>query len=78
MSFPSGSGIIAPDDFAVVHRVFSDIVAESWFTMSMERRELFALTVIDAYRQGHTDPIRLSDHCRAVALCEFGNAADAR
>lgn len=78
MSFPSGSGIIMPDDFDVVRRVFSDIAAEPWFTLSIERRELFALSVIDAYRQGHTDPIRLADHCRAVAQREFGNAATPR
>ena len=78
MSFPSASGILMPDDFDIVHRVFSDIVAEPWFTISSERREQFALSVIDAYRQGHTDPIRLADHCRQVAQREFGNAANAR
>lgn len=73
MSFPIGSGILTPTEFDVVRRIFSEISSEQWFTTSGDRREQFALLVIDAYRNGLVEPEVLSRHCRAVAFMDFGN-----
>lgn len=75
MTFPSSTGILMPPDFDVVHKVFSEIASEDWFTTSQERREQFAVTVIDTYRQGLQDPEALAERCRAVARAQYGNAA---
>lgn len=75
MSFPSSTGILVPADFDIIHRTYSDITSEDWFTPSQERREQFAITVIDAYRQGFQDPAVLAEHCRSLARERYGNAA---
>lgn len=49
------------------HRVFANLVSERWFTASSERRDQFAAEIVDAYRQGITDPIALSEHCWTMA-----------
>lgn len=73
MSFPASTGILLPEEFDVVHRVFSEVSAADWFTRSEERREQFAAMVIDAYRRGISDPETLSLHCRSLAEAQFGN-----
>jgi len=73
MSFPVGTGILTPTEFSVVHRIFHDISSEGWFTVSADRREQFALVVMDAYRKGIESPEALARHCRQVALTCFGN-----
>jgi hypothetical protein len=75
MSFPATTGILLPADVNIVHRIYSQIAAEPWFTSDPDRREQFALFVLDAYRRGYTQPSVLSSHCRDIALREFGNAA---
>lgn len=74
MTFPSSTGILLPGDFNVVRRIYSEIASEEWFTTSPERREQFAITVIDAYRQGLHDPDELAERCRTVAREQYGNA----
>ena len=78
MSFPATTGILMPGDFEIIHRVFTNLVSEPWFTTSSERRERFAAEIVDAYRQGITDPIALSDHCWAIAQSHYGNGGLAR
>lgn len=73
MSFPATTGILMPDDFQVIHRVFCDIVAEPWFTCSSERREHFAAEIVDAYRMGMTEANSLSEHCWTIARQHYGN-----
>jgi len=73
MPFPATSGILLPSDFATIHRVFSSIVAEPWFTPSDERRNQFAAEVVDAYRQGIVEFNTLSDHCWTIAWNYYGN-----
>ena len=75
MPFPSSAGILVPTDFDIIHSIFSDIASEEWFTSSRERREQFAINVIDAYRQGLQDPAALAEHCRSLARERYGNAA---
>ena len=75
MSFPIAAGVLLPDDFKTIQRVFSEITDEPWFTACPDRREQFALTVIDAYRLGITDSDELAAHCREIAFQRFGNAA---
>lgn len=72
MSFPAETGILHPDEFAVVQRVFSEIAAEDWFTSSPDRRNQFAAYILDAYRTGVTDPHNLALQCRSRALVKFG------
>jgi hypothetical protein len=73
MSFPATTGILMPEDFGIIHRVFTDIVAEPWFTRSSERREQFAAEIVDAYRQGMTESAALTEHCWAIARRHYGN-----
>jgi len=73
MSFPPTTGILTPGDFEIVNRVFSNVVAELWFTALSDRREQFAAEIVDAYRQGIVDPHELSDHCWAIAQSRYGN-----
>lgn len=73
MPFPAKTGILIPEDFEIIHRVFSDIVSEPWFTASTERRDLFAAEIVDAYRQGMTTPQVLADHCWKIARQHYGN-----
>lgn len=77
MSFPATSGILMPADVALVHHVYSEISAEPWFTSDVDKREQFALFVIDAFRRGYINPSELLNHCRDIAHREFGNAASA-
>lgn len=73
MSFPPTTGILMPGDFEIIHRVFLNIVSESWFTASSDRREQFAAEIVDAYRQGIVDPNALSEHCWDIAQSRYGN-----
>lgn len=73
MSFAPTTGILAPADFEVIHRVYADIVTESWFTKSEKRREQFAAEIVDLYRQGVTHPRDLSDRCWDIAHRHYGN-----
>lgn len=73
MTFPTGTGILMPEQFDIVHQVFADISSEDWFTRSEERREQFAIFILDLYRSGVCDPHILSLRCRSYALVRFGN-----
>lgn len=72
MSFPADTGIIMPEELSVVQRVFSNIASEDWFTSSADRRDQFAAYILDAYRNGVTDPYSLALQCRSRALVQFG------
>jgi hypothetical protein len=78
MPFPATSGILMPADVHLIHSTYSEISAEPWFTADPERREQFAMLVIDAYREGRTDPEDLIEYFRNIALQRFGNAAALR
>lgn len=73
MSFPFVSGILTPPEFEAVQAVYTAIAAEPWFTVSGDKREQFALVVLDAYRMGIVSREMLASYCRDVALVEFGN-----
>jgi hypothetical protein len=75
MPFPTSTGILLPADFNIIHRIYTDIASEAWFTTSDERREQFAITVIDVYRQGVQDPAVLAERCRNLAREHYGNAS---
>jgi len=62
-----------PEDFKIIHTVFTDIVAEPWFTRSEDRRQQFAVEIVDAYRQGIVDPLTLTAHCWHIAHQRYGN-----
>jgi hypothetical protein len=78
MSFPASTGILLPADVKIVHRIYSEIASEPWFTSDPDRRAHFALFVLDAYRRGNMEPSVLAGHCGDVALREFGNGATFR
>lgn len=44
MPFPATAAVTLPEDFAVVHHVFTSIASEPWFTSCQERREQLALS----------------------------------
>lgn len=73
MAFTFGTGILTPEEFDVVHSVYSDISSEDWFTTSEERREQFAAIVLDIYRSGVTSQHDLRLRSRSLALERFGN-----
>lgn len=73
MSFPSSAGILTPTEFEVVNRVYRQISTQDWFTRSEDKREQFAIYVIDAYRRGMVQPEVLAGHCRQEAMISFGN-----
>jgi len=73
MTFPAGTGIIAPEELDVLQNVYSSISPEDWFTCSKDRREQFASYVIELYRSGVCDPRSLALQCRSLALVRFGN-----
>jgi len=73
MSFTSGTGILTPEEFDVVQRVYSEISSEDWFTKSVDRREQFGAAVLDIYRSGVTNQHDLKLRCRSLALERFGN-----
>jgi hypothetical protein len=73
MSFSDTSGILMPEEVALVQDVYSKISSEDWFTRSPERREQFAGFVIDLYRRGVHDRDNLVAQSRSEALALFGN-----
>lgn len=73
MSFPNSTGILTPKEVEIVRSVFKEITSEDWFTDSPERKEQFAVTVIDVYREGIVDPAVLAEKCRAIAQRRFGS-----
>lgn len=76
MPFPANTGILQPADFKTVHQIYTEIASEPWFTRDPQRRGQFALSVIDSYRSGQTDPRNLEHYCREIARREFGNSAN--
>lgn len=73
MSFPVAAGILMPEEFDIVQKIYSDISGEAWFTASPERRAQFAASVIDLYRSGVINPHDLALRCRSLAVQNFGN-----
>ena len=62
-----------PEDFKIIHHVFTAIVAEPWFTRSQSRREQFAAEIVDTYRQGVTHREVLQQHCWNIAHQHYGD-----
>lgn len=73
MDFPRGSssGVFRPEEFEVVKQVFESVTSEEWFIRSEKRREQFATYLLDAYRNGLTDPFELRTLGRAAARERF-------
>ena len=73
MSFPSETKpcVIRPEQFATIKHVYDTVTAEKWFTPSSRRREQFAAYLMDAYRNGLTDPFELRSLGRAAARERF-------
>ncbi|MBX9458877.1 MAG: hypothetical protein KL863_24125 [Rhizobium sp.] len=73
MDFPRGSnnGVFRPEEFEVVKQVFESVTSEEWFIRSEKRREQFASYLLDAYRNGLTDPFELRTLGRAAARERF-------
>jgi hypothetical protein len=64
-------GILLPEQFVLVNRVFQHISSEPWFTDTGEDRERFAAYVIHIYGRGLVDPEKLASFCTAVAHHRF-------
>lgn len=73
MSFFAAAGVVTPDEFEMVQNVYSDIASQDWFTRSDERREQFAVLVLDLFRQGVIEREALLAQCRSIAEESFGN-----
>jgi hypothetical protein len=73
MSIPNSTteGVFRPKQFDAVKSVYDSVTAEAWFTRSQRRREQFATYLIDAYRNGLTDPFELRTLGRAAARERF-------
>lgn len=73
MDFPreASHGVLRPEQFEGVRQVFDSITSEDWFTQSEKRREQFATYLLDAYRNGLTDPFELRTLGRAAARERF-------
>jgi hypothetical protein len=73
MDFPIevNKGVFRPDQFQVVKQVYESVTSEAWFTHSEKRREQFATYLLDAYRNGLTDPFELRTLGRAAARERF-------
>ncbi len=64
----SSTGAFTPDDISCIRNVFEEIVAQPWFSRSPERRQDFALYVINAYRRGLDRPDKLHAFCLEAAM----------
>jgi ribosomal protein L19 len=64
-------GILYPDEFAILRDVYSEIVAEDWFSAGEEQRQRFAAYVVRRHQSGTTDPIALLAVCQTVARERF-------
>ena len=73
MPFSAVEGVITSEEFEIVRIIYSEIASMPWFTASVERREQFALIVLDTFRQGCTAPDELKETCLAIARQSFGN-----
>jgi hypothetical protein len=73
MDFPkeANKGVFRPEQFNVVKQVFDSVTSEDWFTHSEKRREQFATYLLEAYRNGLTDPFELKTLSRAAARERF-------
>ena len=73
MSFPldPASCVIRPEQFETIKHVYELVTAEEWFTPSSKRREQFAAYLMEAYRNGLTDPFELRTLGRAAARERF-------
>jgi hypothetical protein len=73
MSFPLDAApcVIRPEQFETIKHVYELVTAEEWFTPSSKRREQFAAYLMEAYRNGLTDPFELRTLGRAAARERF-------
>lgn len=73
MSFPleATACVIRPEQFETIKHVYDAVTAEEWFTPSSKRREQFAAYLMEAYRNGLTDPFELRTLGRAAAREHF-------
>ena len=63
--------VIRPEQFETIKHVYDVVTAEEWFTASSKRREQFAAYLMEAYRNGLTDPFELKTLGRAAARERF-------
>lgn len=73
MTFPVESThcVIRPEQFDTIKTVYDAVTAEAWFAPSSRRREQFAAYLLEAYRNGLTDPFELKTLGRAAARERF-------
>lgn len=73
MTFPVEATrcVIRPEQFDAIKDVYDAVTAEKWFTPSSRRREQFATYLMEAYRNGLTDPFELRTLGRAAARERF-------
>jgi hypothetical protein len=73
MDFPTEAnrGVFRPEQFEVVKQVYDSVTSEAWFIHSEKRREQFATYLLDAYKNGLTDPFELRTLGRAAARERF-------
>ena len=67
----ASKGVFRPEQFEVVKQVYDAVTSEEWFTHSEKRREQFASYLLEAYRNGLTDPFELRTLSRAAARERF-------
>ena len=75
MSFPFQSGVMAPEEFAVVRSVYAQLITEKWFSRSAIHHDELAVIALDFYRRGVRDPLGLALRCRSHALVKYGTGA---
>lgn len=63
--------VMQPHEMEVVQDVFKAVVAEPWFSRTVENEKAFAASVLRAYRTGITDRDRLLVNCREAAKLQF-------
>lgn len=64
-------GILQPDEFNQLQKVFDTIIAEPWFDLDEANREAFAAEVIKNYRRGLVDFEKLHKLCRLIAVAHY-------
>jgi hypothetical protein len=67
--------VLAPEEVALVQRVFHDIAAEPWFPAAKDKRDEFAYAVLKSYKQGLTVENILRRYCRIVAVQRYTDAS---
>jgi len=59
--------VIGPAEFAILIKVYNNVLPEPWFATDEAQRGRFRRYIIKAFRAGITEPGELTTHCREFA-----------